>query len=80
MGEGQFSRVVEAVDRSTGAVVAVKVIRAIRRYTESAAVECEILERVRAAERASGARPPIVGYHGCFRYRGTRASSSTGAG
>ena len=70
MGEGQFSRVVEAVDRSTGAVVAVKVIRAIRRYTESAAVECEILERVRAAEHASGARPPIVGYHGCFRYRG----------
>lgn len=70
MGEGQFSRVVEAVDRSTGAVVAVKVIRAIRRYAESAEVECEILERVRAAERASGCAPPIVGYHGCFRWRG----------
>ena len=57
MGEGQFSRVVEAVDRSTGAVVAVKVIRAIRRYAKSAEVECEILERVRAAERASGCAP-----------------------
>ena len=67
-GEGQFSRCVEAIDKTTGATVALKVIRAIPRYIESAAIECDILERVRSLATDGCAAHHIVGYHGHFKF------------
>jgi hypothetical protein len=55
-GLGTFGRVVECADREAGRRrVALKVVRRIERYTESAAVEAEILRDVNRAAAAGGA-------------------------
>ncbi len=53
LGEGTFGKVVECIDRDTRENVAVKIIRAVSKYTEAAEIEIEILNdlRRRAAER-----------------------------
>ena len=72
-GEGQFSRVVQALDCATGAVEAVKVIRALPDYCENAGIEVDILRRVHEElERAGGAQHSIVGYRGDFWFGGHR--------
>ncbi|EGB01726.1 hypothetical protein AURANDRAFT_69555, partial [Aureococcus anophagefferens] len=55
-GLGTFGRVVECADREAGRRrVALKVVRRIERYTESAAVEAEILRDVNRAAAGGGA-------------------------
>eukprot|EP00966_Prymnesium_polylepis_P177086 4101438-Prymnesium_polylepis.1 len=43
LGKGTFGRVVEMIDTQENRPVAVKVIRAIRKYTEEAEVEADII-------------------------------------
>lgn len=52
-GLGTFGRVVECFDRRNVRRVAIKVVRKIERYTESAAVEAEMLRDVNAAALAA---------------------------
>lgn len=49
VGMGTFGRVVQCLDRKRGREVAVKVVRSIPRYTESALVEADILGAVNEA-------------------------------
>lgn len=46
-GEGTFGRVYECKDKVEDIVVAVKVVRSVERYTESAQIEAEILSKVK---------------------------------
>ena len=56
-GMGTFGRVVECCDLKKGrSRVALKIVRRIERYTESAAVEAEVLRDVNRAAEASGRR------------------------
>jgi dual-specificity kinase len=68
-GEGKFSRVVHAYDREQRRAVAVKIVRAVPRYAEGAAIEARILAAVRQRE-PDPARSLVVGYGGDFEYRG----------
>lgn len=43
MGDGTFGRALKCTEIETGQIVAVKVIRAVKRYTESARIEADIL-------------------------------------
>jgi serine/threonine protein kinase len=43
LGDGTFGRALKCQDLQSNMVVAVKVIRAVKRYTESAKIEAEIL-------------------------------------
>lgn len=43
MGEGTFSKVVECWDRKERAYCAMKIIRSIEKYTDSAEIEIDIL-------------------------------------
>lgn len=47
VGVGTFGRVLECTDRRNGRHVAIKMVRSIKKYTESAKIEAEILEDVR---------------------------------
>ena len=52
MGEGTFARVLECWDRKEKRHVAIKVVRAVEKYTESAAIEKQIILKVmEAADR-----------------------------
>ncbi|KAA6393358.1 MAG: putative Serine/threonine-protein kinase AFC3 [Streblomastix strix] len=46
LGVGTFGKVLRCLDNRTGAHVAVKVIRAVKKYSESASFEIEILKRI----------------------------------
>jgi len=70
MGEGKFSKVVEAFDRVERKTVAIKIVRAVQRYTESARIEVEILEAVRKRDAATGHGSLVVGFGGSFEWKG----------
>eukprot|EP00727_Mastigamoeba_balamuthi_P000949 m51a1_g10851 putative serine threonine-protein kinase afc3-like (456) ;mRNA; f:12782-15534 len=67
MGEGKFSRVVEAYDRRERRYVAVKIVRAIDRYTDSSSIEVDILQKIRVRDPRGDV--PIVRYLGEFEYK-----------
>ena len=46
VGLGTFGRVVQCFDRSARRTVAIKVVRSIRKYVESARIEADILKDV----------------------------------
>ncbi len=46
VGVGTFGRVLECADTKAGRIVAIKVIRSIKRYAESAEIEARILKKV----------------------------------
>ena len=46
MGEGHFSRVVRCYDDDIGEEVAIKIVRAVKRYEEFARVEIDILKDI----------------------------------
>ncbi|KAF6169599.1 hypothetical protein GIB67_003967 [Kingdonia uniflora] len=54
MGEGTFGRVLECWDRHTQELVAVKVIRSIRKYRDAAMFEIEMLEHLAKNGGGSG--------------------------
>jgi len=45
-GEGTFGKVVQCWDRQTHSYVAIKVVRAVSKYSEAAKIEIEILEDI----------------------------------
>lgn len=49
LGDGTFGRVLEARD-STGALRALKIIRAVDRYVEAAKIEAHIIQRLNKAD------------------------------
>ncbi|KAJ8609878.1 hypothetical protein CTAYLR_007504 [Chrysophaeum taylorii] len=64
-GVGTFGRVVECLDRRSRQRVAIKVVRKIARYTESAAVEADILRDVNASALAvREPRPGAIAWRG----------------
>ncbi|CAH1434896.1 unnamed protein product [Lactuca virosa] len=46
MGEGTFGRVLECWDRETHGYVAIKVVRSIRKYSDVAMIEVDVLEQL----------------------------------
>jgi len=51
---GTFGKVFECVDLKYEDFVAVKVVRKIRRYVDSAVIEADILKEVRSLQRVKG--------------------------
>jgi dual-specificity kinase len=51
MGEGTFAKVVECYDMDEKRNVAIKIIRSIQKYTESAQVEIDILKDIKRCDR-----------------------------
>lgn len=47
LGEGTFGKVLQCWDRATQSYVAVKVVRAIKKYTDAARIEIRILEDIK---------------------------------
>lgn len=66
MGEGYFSKVVKAHDNTTGEDVAIKIIRAVDRYADSAKIEIQILEEVSRKDPED--KYKIVKYIDNFQY------------
>eukprot|EP01059_Diplonema_ambulator_P001629 TRINITY_DN11398_c0_g1_i1.p1 TRINITY_DN11398_c0_g1~~TRINITY_DN11398_c0_g1_i1.p1 ORF type:complete len:456 (+),score=156.69 TRINITY_DN11398_c0_g1_i1:53-1369(+) len=52
LGEGTFAKVIEAWDRKRKAYVAIKLVRAIEKYTRDAKFEIQILHRIKEDDRA----------------------------
>ena len=50
-GIGTFGRVLECKDTQDNSVVAIKVVRAIDKYTHSAKIEADILKKVNARDK-----------------------------
>jgi len=53
LGKGTFGKVVEAFDRKYNEMVAIKVVRNVKRYREDAQYEIKVLEKVRHHELSS---------------------------
>lgn len=49
-GQGTFGTVLDVLDRKYNDRIALKVVRAVPRYSEAALVEKDILERMRKAD------------------------------
>ncbi len=48
LGDGTFGRALKCKDRRTDEVVAVKIVRAVSRYAESAKIEANILKDLKS--------------------------------
>ena len=68
VGIGTFGRVVECWDRFEKHKVAIKVVRRIKKYTESARIEAEILRDVNASKEPGSELLVKMYYH--FEFRG----------
>ena len=69
LGKGTFGRVVEMLDTQEDRTVAVKVVRAVDKYTHEAEIEAEIISKVqRSLPRSSGF--PIARLLRTFEHRG----------
>jgi serine/threonine protein kinase len=66
VGVGTFGRVVECVDRKRSLQVAVKVVRCVKKYTESAKIEAEILDDIMDKGGAAGQRLIVQMYNHFF--------------
>lgn len=60
LGDGTFGRVVGAYDRKYGRLVAIKIIRDVKRYMENAKIEAAILKDVLDADPRSNSRCAIM--------------------
>eukprot|EP00349_Pseudokeronopsis_sp_Brazil_P011912 CAMPEP_0202971718 /NCGR_PEP_ID=MMETSP1396-20130829/30087_1 /ASSEMBLY_ACC=CAM_ASM_000872 /TAXON_ID= /ORGANISM="Pseudokeronopsis sp., Strain Brazil" /LENGTH=92 /DNA_ID=CAMNT_0049701403 /DNA_START=191 /DNA_END=465 /DNA_ORIENTATION=+ len=49
LGDGTFGRTLQCIHKRTGKVYAIKVIRGVKRYNESAEIEARILLDMKAA-------------------------------
>lgn len=70
LGTGTFGKVVLARDKLCGRDVAVKIVRAIPKYSSEAHVEARILEAVHARAREQHRRVPIVELYDRFDHQG----------
>ena len=73
---GTFGRVLECCHSKTKERVAIKVVRRIRKYTESAAIEADILQDVNKASQANDTSL-CVKLFGSFEFEGPCARRHT---
>lgn len=53
LGQGTFGKVVEAKEAFTGRKVAIKIIRAVQKYRDAAAIEIRVLNTLKANDPAN---------------------------
>jgi len=46
MGEGTFGQVLECWDRERKEMVAIKIVRAVNKYSEAAMIEIDVLQKL----------------------------------
>ena len=47
LGQGTFGKVVQALDRKRGKLVAIKIIRAIPKYRDASKIEVRVLQKLK---------------------------------
>lgn len=68
IGQGTFGKVVEAYDKDTKNFVAVKIIKAIPKYTDAAKLEIQILKHIRKRDPKNTSQ--CIHLIDCFVYNG----------
>jgi len=68
IGEGTFGKVVECWDREEKKYVAIKIIRAIEKYTDAAKIEIQILDNLKAHDKLE--ELPIIQLRSWFEHKG----------
>lgn len=68
LGQGTFGKVVQARDRRSDKLVAIKIIRSVQKYREASKIELRVLETLRANDEEN--RNRCIHFRDCFDYRG----------
>ncbi|KAK3302571.1 kinase-like domain-containing protein [Chaetomium strumarium] len=68
LGQGTFGKVVQARDRLSDKLVAIKIIRSVQKYREASKIELRVLETLRANDEEN--RNRCIHFRDCFDYRG----------
>jgi dual-specificity kinase len=69
LGQGTFGKVVQARDRRrNGALVAIKIIRAVQKYRDASRIELRVLSTLKANDPEN--RNKCIHLRDCFDYRG----------
>ncbi|AEO69024.1 29db2ef8-18f8-4056-a00c-f6c2c7ba4e67 [Thermothielavioides terrestris] len=68
LGQGTFGKVVQARDKLSNKLVAIKIIRSVQKYREASKIELRVLETLRANDEEN--RNRCIHLRDCFDYRG----------
>jgi dual-specificity kinase len=68
LGQGTFGKVVQAKDKVSDRLVAIKIIRSVQKYREASKIELRVLETLRANDEEN--RNRCIHFRDCFDYRG----------
>ncbi|KAI1430562.1 kinase-like domain-containing protein [Xylaria sp. CBS 124048] len=68
LGQGTFGKVVEARDRKSNKLVAVKIIRAVQKYRDASRIELRVLQTLKANDEKN--RNRCIHLRDCFDFRG----------
>jgi len=68
LGQGTFGKVVQAKDKVSSKLVAIKIIRSVQKYREASKIELRVLETLRANDEEN--RNRCIHFRDCFDYRG----------
>ncbi|KAK4039946.1 kinase-like domain-containing protein [Parachaetomium inaequale] len=68
LGQGTFGKVVQARDKVSEKLVAIKIIRSVQKYREASKIELRVLETLRANDEEN--RNRCIHFRDCFDYRG----------
>ncbi|KAK4106192.1 kinase-like protein [Parathielavia hyrcaniae] len=68
LGQGTFGKVVQARDKVSDKLVAIKIIRSVQKYREASKIELRVLETLKANDEAN--RNRCIHFRDCFDYRG----------
>lgn len=68
LGQGTFGKVVQARDKTSNKLVAIKIIRSVQKYREASKIELRVLETLRANDEEN--RNRCIHFRDCFDYRG----------
>ncbi|GAB1320073.1 serine threonine protein kinase CMGC group [Madurella fahalii] len=68
LGQGTFGKVVQARDKISNKLVAIKIIRSVQKYREASKIELRVLETLRANDEEN--RNRCIHFRDCFDYRG----------
>lgn len=68
LGQGTFGKVVQARDRRSKKLVAIKIIRSVQKYRDASRIELRVLETLKANDREN--RNRCIHLFECFDFRG----------
>ncbi len=68
LGQGTFGKVVQAREKTSNKLVAIKIIRSVQKYREASKIELRVLETLRANDAEN--RNRCIHFRDCFDYRG----------